>query len=120
MNKIIISVIAVVTGATDLSAIRSDHELSPIRSDRRRPTGLGQLGVVEHVPSQDFCEKGFTFNQDACACFEDRQCRIGCPGGKNNPFRCGCITNAEYASIFNHGLGSNCLDFEVDRVSSQD
>ena len=66
---------------------------------------------VERVTSQEGCKAGKEFNQDACACFSIAQCKRLCVGekNKNNPLEtCDCITQANYDSIFNHGLGDTC------------
>ena len=80
---------------------------------------------VERVTSQEECDIGFTFDQSACACFSDLQCRIGCIGDtpRNNPLsRCGCISEANYQSIFSHDLGLTCgaEPEEIDDLSELD
>ena len=60
--------------------------------------------TVTRVTGQEECEDGFKFNEAACACFKLQECRVGCPGGYNNPFECGCLSRGNYWSIYDHNL----------------
>ena len=65
---------------------------------------------VVRVQSQDQCEDGLVFDQEACTCFQLAQCRIGCPEGEILDPResCTCISEQKYEAIFNHGLDDQC------------
>ena len=65
---------------------------------------------VVRVQSQEECEEGLVFNQEACTCFSLAQCRTLCPEGQILDPRetCSCISEAKYEAIFNHGLDDQC------------
>ena len=89
---------------------------------------------VERATGPEECRRFFErFDQEACACVNQFQCRRLCnePTPKLNPFEfCECITQEAYDSIYDHGLGDSCgaptlpqkiekKEFEVERVTSQ-
>ena len=83
---------------------------------------------VDHVSDPRECEDGTYFNLEACACFSEIVCHIYCPDSFPdrpylNPINgCECISEADYLSIFDHGLGLDCMGggIEIDRYDSQE
>ena len=73
-----------------------------------RPIESG-LDIVR-ARSQSDCELGFTFDQDACACFSERRVTIFCltPRVINPLTGAGCISEEENQQIYGHGLGPTC------------
>ena len=65
---------------------------------------------VFRVSSQDQCEDGLVFNQEACTCFQPAKCRRECGEFKILDPRelCTCITEVEYEAIFSHNLNDKC------------
>ena len=48
------------------------------------------------------CKSGFTWNDDACACFTDAKCKMLCPRGQtlSELEMCKCVPLCEYDSLF--------------------
>ena len=67
--------------------------------------------MLETVQSQEQCDEGLRFDQEACACFQPVKCRKSC--GENEILdpreTCTCISDNEYEAIFNHGLNEKCM-----------
>ena len=72
-------------------------------------------GSGVELPSGE-CPVGFSWNQDACACFVDAICTllVSCETGNPElPYLspidlCVCISAYDYLSIWDHGLDENC------------
>ena len=94
----------------------------PPKPDGNEPSGPEIRTLeVKRVSSNDQCtEANQYFRRTACTCYSLRFCRRAepCPeeAPLNNPiegFGCGCISQEELDSIFNHGLGNDCLPGEA-------
>ena len=76
--------------------------VEPVQPSTLLPDGSEESETIERATGQDQCKAGFTFNQEACACFSDRQTLIFCFAPTiNNPITgVGCIGEAEQDRIF--------------------
>ena len=74
--------------------------------------------VVDESDKQ--CEADYYWNEDACTCFVEYWCEIGCPIGQtNSPLEfCNCIYQCKYDELFTDEIlcprafeGQNCEGF---------